>query len=392
VSSSPSDGRIRVLLALEGVLGGTLRHLDNLLRHADRREFDIHLAVSPLRAPHVRRDFRRWRAGGWRVHEIAMRREISPAADARAFAALLALCRRERFDIVHTHCAKAGFLGRLAGRMTGARTVHTPHVFPFHLASGARAALYLALERVASRWTDRFIVLSNYQLNVLIGAGLAGPERAVVVPNGVAPEEFAGPGREAARLAFGLEPAHRVLLFAGRFREQKGLDVLLEATSRLVSRTPGLRLLIAGEGPLEGWLRREVAARGLRGVVSLLGQSDRMPLCYAACDLVVMPSRSEGMPCRMRSHVPASLRAWGRRPASGSLRAGAGRRPPRACSGCIGSWPGEAALNVRRRCGYKVRRRASGRPECGSPARPEGLASCLDMTRAMGESGWDVNR
>jgi glycosyltransferase involved in cell wall biosynthesis len=294
--SSPEGGRIKVLIALEGVLGGTLRHLDYLLRFADRREFDIHLAVSAERALHVRADFRRWLVAGWHVHEIPMRREIGPLADLRALRKLRKLCRRERFAVVHTHCAKAGFLGRLAARGTGARTIHTAHVFPFsHDLPDLRRALYLALERRAARWTDRFVLLTNYQLNQYLEAGLGPPEQAVVVPNGIVAEDFAGPTREEARRQLGVGASDKVALFAGRFCEQKGLDVLLGAAQLLAGTVPGLRILVVGEGPLEGWLAERVNALGLAGVVALCGRTDRMPHYYAACDVVVMPSRAEGM-------------------------------------------------------------------------------------------------
>lgn len=282
---------------MEGVLGGTLRHLDYLLRFADGREFDIHLALSAERGLHVREAFRRWSSAGWPVHEIPMSRAINPPSDLRAFLAILRLCARERFDVVHAHCAKAGFLGRLAGRMTGARTIYTPHVFPFPFANGGTGrVLYRALERMAARWTDTFVLLSNYQLNVLIHARLADPGRTVIVPNGVVAEEFSGPDRKEARRALDLKEAGPVVLFAGRFRPHKGLHILLEAARLLKERVPGLQVVIVGEGPLHGWLADQIASPQLSDVVKLHGQAEHMRLYYAACDLVVMPSQAEGMP------------------------------------------------------------------------------------------------
>ena len=297
MAASKPDRRVKVLIALEGVIGGALRHLDLLLRHTDPEQFDLHLAVSARRSAHVREDFRRWREAGWAVHEIEMRREASPPADLRALAALVALCRRERFQVVHTHCAKAGFLGRPAGRIWGARTVHTPHVFPFsHDFPRARRALYLRLERLAARWTDRFIMLTEYQRNLLLQHRLAPAERAVVVPNGIEPDEFGREDQASARAALGLAGGAAVALFAGRFTEQKGSDVLLEAARLLQARGAGPVVVAVGEGPQERRLREQIELHRLGDRVLLRGWSDKMPLYYAACDLVVMPSRAEGLP------------------------------------------------------------------------------------------------
>ena len=176
--------RPKVLIAMEPLVGGTLRHLSQFLEYTDPAEFDVHLAVSALRAPQVRSQFGPWQAQGWTVHEIPMCRELSPHRDALALRRLVELCRRERFDLVHTHSAKAGFLGRAAARLTGAATVHTPHVFPFGRGGTVRAeVLYLALEKLAGRWTDRLVLLSNYQANQVARYRLLPPERVVVIPN-----------------------------------------------------------------------------------------------------------------------------------------------------------------------------------------------------------------
>jgi len=297
VSKADENGRTKVLIAMEGVVGGTLRHIEYLLRFADPEEFDVHLAVSARRAPHAREDFRRWTEAGRQVHEVPMHREISPLGDLLALRKVLALCRAERFDVVHTHCAKAGFLGRVAARLTGARTIHTPHVFPFsHDMCEAKRLLYLGLEKLAARWTDRFVLLSEYQINLLLEHSLARPERAVVIPNGILPEEFAGVSREEARRELDLRAEDRVVLFAARLREQKAPDVMLGASRRLADTMPGLRVLIVGEGPLERQVKAELKSEALAKVVRFHGLTDRMPLYYAACDLVAMPSRAEGMP------------------------------------------------------------------------------------------------
>ncbi len=78
MGDSSGAPRPKVLIAMEPVVAGTLRHLEDLLAHADPSEFDLHLAVSAERDPSVRERFEAWRRSGRVVHEIPMRRRISP--------------------------------------------------------------------------------------------------------------------------------------------------------------------------------------------------------------------------------------------------------------------------------------------------------------------------
>jgi glycosyltransferase involved in cell wall biosynthesis len=297
MKSVPHTSRPKILITMEGVLGGTLRHLDYLLRIANPAEWDIHLGVSAIRAPHVDEDFQRWETLGWSVHRIPMQRDVHPGTDMPAFRAIDNLCRKHHFDLIHTHCAKAGFLGRFVAHLTNTPAIHTPHVFPFtHVGGDVARFIYRELERMASTWTQRFVMLSNFQKNVAIDAGLAKPARCEIIPNGIIPSDFSGPSRAEARRTLGLPSDGPIALFVGRFRPQKGLDMLLDAATELRRRSNQPQIVIVGEGPLKPWLDAEISRRRLDHFVSNHGFTRQIELYYAACDLVVMPSRAEGMP------------------------------------------------------------------------------------------------
>jgi len=288
------SSRLRVLVAMEPLVGGTLQHIEHLLAHTPPDEFELHLAVSAERDPSARRRFEDWRRSGWRVHEVPMRRAISPVRDLCCLLKLWALCRSEKFDLVHTHSSKAGFLGRLAAGLSGIPVVHTPHVFPFGRGAGGRR--FLALEKLVARWTDRMVLLSDYQVNLVHRHRLLPADRVTRIPNGVDAGRLSRPGRARARAELGLEPGVPLVLFIGRLCEQKGLDVLLDAAGRLAREGDAARFLIVGDGPLGAWLEQAVARRRLGATVRPWGATDRAGVFYAACDLVVCPSRFEGMP------------------------------------------------------------------------------------------------
>ena len=118
---------------------------------------------------------------------VPMRRRPSPLADLRALRQLTALFREHTYDLVHTHAAKAGFLGRLAARraQVGA-VVHTPHTFPFERVDTPLRPLYRLLERLAASWADRLVLLAPSQRDAALDARLCDEDRVAVVENGIA--------------------------------------------------------------------------------------------------------------------------------------------------------------------------------------------------------------
>src|SRR5439155_264644 len=137
-------------------------------------------------------------------------REPRPGRDVRALAMLVRLMRRERSAIVHTHTSKAGFIGRLAARLARVPAiVHQPHGHIFYAYYGStRTALYVGLERVAARWSDRLVTLTDRGIDEHLAVGIGRRSQFVTVPSGVPIDELRAraPERAAARRALGLAP------------------------------------------------------------------------------------------------------------------------------------------------------------------------------------------
>ncbi len=142
------------------------------------------------------------RAAGLTVMaEPALRTPIDPVRDVVALRRLEVLLRRERFDVVHTHTAKAGTLGRLAARRAAVpRIVHTYHGFPFHeFQPAARRAAYIAIERRLGRFTDLALCVGTGVAVEAVRRGLISPERIRTI--GVAVDGFGWPAGEHAGAA-----------------------------------------------------------------------------------------------------------------------------------------------------------------------------------------------
>ena len=250
------------------------------------------------------------RAAGLRVViEPSLRPEIDPVRDAVAARRLYALLRSGQFDVVHTHTAKAGALGRMAARRAEVPwIVHTYHGFPFHEFQGrSRRAAYVAIERRLGRITDLALCVGTGVAVEAVRRGLVSPERirtiAVAVENdGVAAPRAAAstdarPGngsspRQAARRRLQIPPGATVVGAVGRLTYQKAPEDFLAMLRRL---GPGVVGVWVGDGELAATIRRRAAADPAVRII-LAGERADVPDLLPAFDVFALPSRYEGLP------------------------------------------------------------------------------------------------
>ncbi|NBE95425.1 glycosyltransferase family 4 protein [Nonomuraea sp. KC401] len=194
-------------------------------------------------------------------------------------------------DVVHLHSSKAGLAGRatLRGRVP---TVFQPHGWSWLAARGVLAAACLGWERLAARWADLVVCVGEGEAALARRHGV--PAELVVVRNGVDLRRFrpASPAdRTAARAGHGIPEGTPLAVCVGRVTRQKGQDLLLSAWERVAARDGAARLVVVGDGPLLPELRARAVPR-----VHFTGDvSDARPW-YVAADVVVLPSRWEGLP------------------------------------------------------------------------------------------------
>lgn len=213
----------------------------------------------------------------------------------RETADLARIVRRTAPHLVHAHSAKAGLAVRLALRGS-VPTVFQPHAWSFEAVTGLPALLATRWERRGARWAARVLCVSEDERRRGERAGIDA--HWAVVHNGVDTARFAPSAPDRARrarerlLACSLAPAQDAPLVVcmGRLCRQKGQDVLLRAWPAVTARIPGARLVLVGDGPA----REELRAQAPPQVLFAGPAADPVPW-YAAADLVVLPSRWEGM-------------------------------------------------------------------------------------------------
>ncbi|WP_026402343.1 MULTISPECIES: glycosyltransferase [Actinomadura] len=234
--------------------------------------------------------------------------QISPRDDLAALRTLEAVLRDGRYDVVHTHSAKGGVIGRVAAARAGVpRIVHTWHGFPFNeFQSWARRRAYIGLERIAAKRTDAFLAIGSETVTTALRLGLTTPERVRLSWPAVDVAAYAAaPGSRAqARRRLDLPLGVKVVGSVGRLTFQKGPEVFAKAIARLPGDVFGLWV---GGGPMAGELARLTDRLGIGERMRWLGHRDDVAAVLPAFDVMAMASRWEGLPCVLVEAIGAGI-------------------------------------------------------------------------------------
>lgn len=235
-------------------------------------------------------------------------RSVRATSDLRAFVAVLRLIFRERPDVVHTHTAKAGTLGRLAatvynwtrGRGQRALVVHTfhGHVFEGYFSPFVNRLVRLT-ERTLARLTDVVITISPRQQHDIVARFAVAPAaKTVVVPLGLDLDRLLDmpEGASGLRAAIGATPDDVIVGYAGRMVPVKDLPTLIRAFAQAHAVVPALRLVLAGDGPERTQAEALAREHGIADRLHFLGWVDDLPSFYATLDIFALSSLNEGTP------------------------------------------------------------------------------------------------
>lgn len=230
-------------------------------------------------------------------------REISLRNDFKAFLKILSIIRRERPDIVHTHTAKAGVLGRLAAVLAGVPVrVHTfhGHVFDGYF-SPMKARLFVGIEKFLALFTDKVITVSDRVKNDIIDRlKVAGAEKSSVIPLGLELKTFADCEKSAGRFrkSLGISADTMLVGMVGRLVPIKNHRMFLQIASAIVNHEPriNVKFLIIGDGETRADIERRAGALGLEKCLIFTGWIEDLSGAYADLDVVALTSLNEGTP------------------------------------------------------------------------------------------------
>ncbi len=226
-------------------------------------------------------------------------REIRPLRDARALALVISHIRRFRPDIVETHTAKAGAIGRVAAAIC--RVPVLIHVYHGHVLHGyfspAPTRFFVEIERRLARHSSCLLAVSDQVRSDLLALGIGTKNRFEVMPLGLDLERFRSVdgrrGELRAELGLGAAP---VIGIVARLAPVKAHDVFLRAAGALRERMPDVRFVVVGDGEMRASLEALASDLGLGACLAFVGWRSDIARVYADLDLVVLSSRNEGSP------------------------------------------------------------------------------------------------
>ena len=237
-----------------------------------------------------------------------MSRELSPK-DAISIWKVFLQLKREQPDVIHTHTAKAGTVGRIAGFLyrwlawKNVKIVHTFHGHIFHSYYGSlKTKIFLIIEKSLARFaTDKIVVISRQQFEEIHGVfGVGKKEQFRIIPLGIDLETFADwrTKRDILRREVGAADSDILVGLVGRLTEVKNHSLFLKVIKiwQEKSELPNVKFIIIGDGHLREPLEKEAAALGIKNSVRFLGNRNDTDVFYAGLDIIALTSLNEGTP------------------------------------------------------------------------------------------------
>jgi glycosyltransferase involved in cell wall biosynthesis len=279
----------RVLLIFEPPDGGVAENVMRLALGLPERGFDVTLAGPEDALPYAELD------GRVPIHRLPFERGYGhPLRDAGALRHLIAIMRRERFDLAHSHSAKAGVLGRIAAKATGTRSLYSPHCFPFVGPWGMPRRVFATnVERALGRSGDAILCVADQERQLAIDKRIARPERLHVVHNGAPPCAYDGELDADLDAWRGDAPVAACLTV---LRPQKAVHVFVDAAPAVLERVPDAKLAVIGDGELRAELEQRARALGLGDRLRFFDFHPPSARQLASLDVFVLPSAWEAFP------------------------------------------------------------------------------------------------
>jgi len=279
--------------------GGSPDIVRVICTYLDPEVYDITLIMGVTKYPNLKTEEFLKEFGQKALFIPELKRNINPLSDLAAFLRLYFLFRRQKFDIVHTHTAKAGALARTAAFFAGTPViVHTLHGHNFYGYFGpVSSRIVTIIERWLGYLTDKIIALTELERKDLISFKAAGSEKIRLIYQGLEMEGYTGLNIDKHRIrqSLGIKPDEKVVGMIGRLEPVKGPEYFIAAAKSVAEVFPRVKFILVGEGSLREKLEKQMKSLGLEEKFIFTGWREDIPEILSILDLLVLPSLNEGV-------------------------------------------------------------------------------------------------
>ncbi len=298
----PKIGLLYVITKLE--LGGAQKQLLSLIRHLDKDKFRIFLFTAQeglLLAEALSVNGLTIKKSKW------LERSINPVKDFLALIEIYLFIKKSNIELVHTYSSKAGILGRVAATLAKAKViVHTVHGWSFNdYQPKVKRFCFIGLERFVARFTNKLIVVSDYDLQTGINNLIGRKDKYAFIRYGIEYSEF-NLSALNLRQELGIKINNPAVGMIACFKPQKSPQDFIKLAFLVNKKFPGVKFILVGDGILRREIEKLISEFGLRQQVFLMGWRSDVPRILKALDIFVLTSLWEGLPISVLEAMASS--------------------------------------------------------------------------------------
>jgi glycosyltransferase involved in cell wall biosynthesis len=300
----------KILYILEATSGGTQKHVIDIAKKIDKSEFQIDIIYSLNRNKSFKEEasylFNK-------MYGLPIKRGAS-LSDITNILRIRKIINQNKYDIVHCHSTKAGFVGRIAAFLSHHKNiVYSPHGFMFcDTRIKTKRLLYLKLEKYLGYITKKLIAVSGSERDLAIQHNIVPDKKITTINNSIDPLDFSNfnyVNRVREKLLN--QNSEIVLGTVGRLYYQKDPITLIKSFKIINEKYPNTKLVMVGDGPLEGECIELIKKLSIESKVKLEGFQKDSRAFYKMFDLFVLSSHYEGMPYALLEAMSMGIPAVG---------------------------------------------------------------------------------
>ena len=280
--------KANILHILQGGRGGTLEYLKLLIPLLDKDKYSITVICHGD-------TYHELKSMNIKVFKLEMTRTISPINDLKSLLSINNYINKNHVDLIHAHSSKAGFLGRSAAAIHKIPCVYNPHGWSFDMKTNkSKTKLYETLERVASNWANKIILISPAELESALEKKISRENKFAVINNGIDLSKYSSKVDYEFRKLYSIKDNERLIGMCARFTPQKSPETFIEIAKYVTDRNPNCRFMLVGDGELRYRVEVRIKKLNLNDKVILTGWTNSPEKFINIFDIGVLTSRWEG--------------------------------------------------------------------------------------------------